>query len=799
MRRLMCSKAVLSSLSLLFVSALFCVAALTGGRQAHAQSPNGRHALTNEDVIKMVRAHLGTEIVVAQIRDNPGSYSLTTDKLIQLKELGVPDAVISAMQAKGNGSGPIAGAGQSRVAVGMESGREYTVTEFERLLPGILSKAAISHGLGPHSYDKEEKLIDRILDTCALDTSNLSVQRPDPKSPTFGICQRHPYQHTYVGTFEDLSLAAGDPHSSNGSAAVGRGDLLMDVGLPLDQPWWPGEKYTIALKIFMDWGPAGTQSRFAGVLSGVQIKGHIPQPGSWAVAPQAPSGPPADYSNQGAAECKAGRMIMDAGLMNTRETLRSDVPPPFPESAKADFRNAIATAPFGGTIKIGALVGTQGHVCALQIEAHAFPFPPANQGVAAVETALDKAAINAVSHWAFRPAPYVRRGVIEVTFRMEDGLSGPGSTSQAAAGNFPTIDASIYKNNIEDSPGIILTLDMIRKIPSILDDETPLLQDFIKLNYCHSSTIDRQLNSEFDYPAIAAFYKAHASQILAGMPLAVPPAQTHIDLGEYDASHSEFPVRASGNPRQGVYVDHVDIDSGGEVSSCVSILNFGGYLVIDRGGVLTRFGAVYRVAFAPVAFSELPMDVASAQRYVEGLPDPSARGARVEIGLQPLDAVPTITFIPPYRTVVTFPARVTEIKVISDRGSTAAAPGGVLLATLTPKDDMAPPAPGNSPPVSHANGNANWPPTSGQGVASPPQSLPLTAPVPHPGVMGSAFAKFLANCNAGNSGACDRAGFDLAHGWGVDRNPQMAKQFYEKSCTMGSREGCFDAKNASGN
>lgn len=56
--------------------------------------------LTNADIIKMVQVKLGADVIVQQIRDNPGRYSLTTNSLVQLKQAGVPDKVIAAMQSK---------------------------------------------------------------------------------------------------------------------------------------------------------------------------------------------------------------------------------------------------------------------------------------------------------------------------------------------------------------------------------------------------------------------------------------------------------------------------------------------------------------------------------------------------------------------------------------------------------------------------------------------------------------------------------------------------------------------------
>jgi TPR repeat protein len=54
----------------------------------------------------MVQAHLGTDIIVNQIQSQPGDYTLNTTSLIKLKQSGVPDKVISAMQAKAAASAP---------------------------------------------------------------------------------------------------------------------------------------------------------------------------------------------------------------------------------------------------------------------------------------------------------------------------------------------------------------------------------------------------------------------------------------------------------------------------------------------------------------------------------------------------------------------------------------------------------------------------------------------------------------------------------------------------------------------
>lgn len=66
-----------------------------------AQTP-----LTNESIIKMVKAGLGENVVITAIQGQPAKYSTEADDLIALKTAGVSDKIISAMMAKINGGAP---------------------------------------------------------------------------------------------------------------------------------------------------------------------------------------------------------------------------------------------------------------------------------------------------------------------------------------------------------------------------------------------------------------------------------------------------------------------------------------------------------------------------------------------------------------------------------------------------------------------------------------------------------------------------------------------------------------------
>src|SRR5438876_5542766 len=58
--------------------------------------------LTNDAVVKMVKAGLGEDIVVSTIKSQPGQYATSADDLIALKKASVSDKIIAAMLDKGS-------------------------------------------------------------------------------------------------------------------------------------------------------------------------------------------------------------------------------------------------------------------------------------------------------------------------------------------------------------------------------------------------------------------------------------------------------------------------------------------------------------------------------------------------------------------------------------------------------------------------------------------------------------------------------------------------------------------------
>jgi hypothetical protein len=65
-----------------------------------------QQALNNDSVIKMVKAGLTDDAIVATINANPGAYDASPDGLIALKQAGVSNKIIDAIVAKSTASAP---------------------------------------------------------------------------------------------------------------------------------------------------------------------------------------------------------------------------------------------------------------------------------------------------------------------------------------------------------------------------------------------------------------------------------------------------------------------------------------------------------------------------------------------------------------------------------------------------------------------------------------------------------------------------------------------------------------------
>jgi hypothetical protein len=74
------------------------------GAAVPPQQPAADEALTNETLIKLVKAGLRDEVIIAMINNEPGRYPVNPRAVIAMKEAGVSDNVIAAIVNKSSGS-----------------------------------------------------------------------------------------------------------------------------------------------------------------------------------------------------------------------------------------------------------------------------------------------------------------------------------------------------------------------------------------------------------------------------------------------------------------------------------------------------------------------------------------------------------------------------------------------------------------------------------------------------------------------------------------------------------------------
>jgi len=61
--------------------------------------------LTNESVVKMVKAGLAESVILSMVTSQPARYAFAADDLIALKTAGVPDKIVAAMVGRNAGGG----------------------------------------------------------------------------------------------------------------------------------------------------------------------------------------------------------------------------------------------------------------------------------------------------------------------------------------------------------------------------------------------------------------------------------------------------------------------------------------------------------------------------------------------------------------------------------------------------------------------------------------------------------------------------------------------------------------------
>jgi hypothetical protein len=67
------------------------------GQAPRKSNAKGAQPLTNDSIVKLVKAGLGGDTIISIVNTQPGEYSMGADDIIALKRAGVSEKVITAM------------------------------------------------------------------------------------------------------------------------------------------------------------------------------------------------------------------------------------------------------------------------------------------------------------------------------------------------------------------------------------------------------------------------------------------------------------------------------------------------------------------------------------------------------------------------------------------------------------------------------------------------------------------------------------------------------------------------------
>lgn len=209
-----------------------------------------------------------------------------------------------------------------------------------------------------------------------------------------------------------------------------------------------------------------------------------------------------------------------------------------------------------------------------------------------------------------------------------------------------------------------LDLLLLRAQPSLLDDPS-FMRYFIMLNQCgappaQQMSVMRSLRSEFDYPAMAAFYKPRVADIVKVAPdrftiaMAAPYGpEGHYQLGEWDPGRKAFPFVDLHKKPAAVKFDNVT--PGGD-RNCTR-------------NIQPDSTPVYRVMFSEQKFAELPISEEAARAYTLRH-TPGTRHVTAIVEVQVLPDPPQIAKKDPRtgdkQLYVTFQGKVTKVSIITD-------------------------------------------------------------------------------------------------------------------------------------
>lgn len=252
-----------------------------------------------------------------------------------------------------------------------------------------------------------------------------------------------------------------------------------------------------------------------------------------------------------------------------------------------------------------------------------------------------------------------------------------------------------------DQTGITFDLNYFRLHPETLDHKE-VMQYFIGLNNCGNAEIERATFNELDYPALAAYYKAKASEILEPLPRSIPNVAVDrfvgggqangwrmwsksLTLGEYNTQTKAFPIKYPGK-NDVELPDTLNVEAKRDLSKTCSI-------AAKAFSAAGRYlPSSYSISITPTVYKELPMDEAAARKYIDSAGQ--QRSVFLAVDAKLLDTPPTIS----NSNQVTFHGQTARVRVIDAKTLQSLGPlYDDHSVTDTQVAQQAPPAPAPAP------------------------------------------------------------------------------------------------------
>ena len=175
----------------LCVAMVFFVGLLQGAA-ARGQSSGDDEVLTNESVVKLVQSGLGSSLIIKMIEQQPTNFRLGSANVIQLKQKGVPQSVISAMLSKKSGGAAAApGTGGSARADAKPVAPNYSWSKVDKTDP-ITSKQTFAVMLDTPATAEEggsRQGTFEVTATCNTAAATLKILFTSDATPALGFKQ----------------------------------------------------------------------------------------------------------------------------------------------------------------------------------------------------------------------------------------------------------------------------------------------------------------------------------------------------------------------------------------------------------------------------------------------------------------------------------------------------------------------------------------------------------------------------------------------------------------------------------